>query len=107
MMKEIIYDKLVRDNIPSIIEKAGKECETEVLSQEKYVEALDKKLDEELMEYHKDKNAEELADLLEVVYAVAVARGYTREAIEDIRAKKAEERGGFQRKILLKKVIEK
>ena len=59
------------------------------------------------MEYHKDKNAEELADLLEVVYAVAVARGYTREEIEDVRAKKAEERGGFQRKILLKKVIEK
>ena len=106
-MKEIIYDKLVRDNIPSIIEKAGKECETEVLSQEKYIEALDKKLDEELMEYHKDKNAEELADLLEVIFAVGVARGYAREEIEDIRARKSEERGGFQRKILLKKVIEK
>ena len=106
-MKEIIYDKLVRDKIPEIIEKAGKTCQTEVLSQEKYIEMLDKKLDEELLEYHNDKNAEELADLMEVIYAVAVARGYTIDELEEIRAKKAEERGGFQRKILLKKVIEK
>ena len=106
-MKEIIYDKLVRDKIPEIIEKAGKTCQTEVLSQEKYIEMLDKKLDEELLEYHNDKNAEELADLMEVIYAVAVARGYTIDELEEIRSKKAEERGGFQRKILLKKVIEK
>ena len=105
-MKEIIYDKLVRDKIPEIIEKAGKTCQTEVLAQEKYIEMLDKKLDEELLEYHNDKNAEELADLMEVIYAVAVARGYTIDELEEIRSKKAEERGGFQGKILLKKVIE-
>ena len=105
-MKEIIYDKLVRDKIPEIIEGSGKQCEIEVLSDEKYFEMIDKKLDEELAEYHKDQNIEELADLLEVIYAATKARGYSIEELEKVRAGKAEKRGGFDKKILLKKVIE-
>ena len=105
-MIEIIYDKLVRDKIPEIIEKSGKQCEIEVLSDEKYLEMIDKKLDEELAEYHKDKNIEELADLLEVIYAAMKARGYSIEELEKVRAEKAEKCGGFDKKILLKKVIE-
>ena len=104
-MKEIIYDKLVRDKIPEIIEKSGKQCEIEILSDE-YIEMIDKKLDEELAEYHKDKNIEELADLLEVIYAATKARGYSIEDLEKVRAEKAKKRGGFYKKILLKKVIE-
>ena len=105
-MKEIIYDKLVRDKVPEIIEKSGKQCEIEVLSDEKYLKMIDKKLDEELAEYHKDKNIEELADLLEVIYAATKARGYSIKDLEKIRAEKTEKRGGFDKKILLKKVIE-
>ena len=105
-MKEIIYNKLVRDKIPQIIEASGKTCETEVLSDERYLEMLDKKLDEELAEYHRDKNLEELADLLEVLYAAASARGYSIEELEQSRIKKRETRGGFEKKILLTKVIE-
>lgn len=48
MMKEILYNKLVRDKIPQIIEEAGKQCETKILSDTEYLEMLDKKLDEEL-----------------------------------------------------------
>ena len=105
-MKEIIYEKLVRDKIPEIIEKSGKQCEIEILSDEKYLEMIDKKLDEELAEYHKDKNLEELADLLEVVFAATKARGYSIEELEKARAEKAEKRGSFDKNILLKKVIE-
>ena len=105
-MKEIIYNKLVRDRIPGIIEKSGKQCETEILSDEMHLEMIDKKLDEELAEYHKDQNIEELADLLEVIHAATKARGYSIEALEKVRAEKAEKRGGFDKKILLKKVIE-
>lgn len=105
-MKEIIYDKLVRDKIPEIIEKSGKQCKTEILSDEKYLEMIDKKLNEELAEYHDDQNIEELADLLEVIYAATKARGYSIEDLEKVRAKKAEKRGGFDKKILLIKVIE-
>ncbi len=103
-MKKIIYNKLVRDKIPEIIEKSGKQCEIEILSEKKYLEMIDKKLDEELLEYHKDKNIEELADLLEVLYATAKARGYSIEELEKVRAEKAEKRGGFDKKILLKSV---
>ena len=76
------------------------------MSDEKYLEMIDKKLSEELLEYHKDKNLEELADLLEVIYAATKARGYSIEDLEKARAEKAEKRGGFDKKILLKKVIE-
>ena len=105
-MKEIIYEKLVRDKIPEIIEKSGKQCEIEILSDEKYLEMIDKKLYEELAEYHKDQNIEELADLLEVIYAATKARGYSIEDLEKVRVEKTEKRGGFDKKILLKKAIE-
>jgi hypothetical protein len=67
---------------------------------------IDAKLDEELAEYHKEQNVEELADLLEVIYAAAKARGYTLEQLEAVRAEKASKRGAFEKEILLKEVIE-
>ncbi len=103
-MSEITYNKLVRDKIPAIIEAEGKKCFVEILSDEKYLEMVDAKLDEELAEYHKDQNVEELADLMEVIYAAAQARGYSLEELESVRAKKAEKRGAFKEKIWLKKV---
>ena len=67
---------------------------------------IDAKLDEELAEYHKDQNLEELADLLEVIYAAAVAREYSIEQLEEIRAIKAKERGVFRKRLLLLEVEE-
>ena len=64
------------------------------------------KLDEELEEYHEDQNIEELADLMEVIYAAAKARGYSVEELETVRAQKAEKRGAFEKKILLEIVEE-
>ena len=93
------YNKLVRDRIPEIIVAAGNKCTLRTLSDEEYLEMIDAKLDEELAEYHKDQNIEELADLLEVLRAATVARGYTLEELETVRAKKAENRGGFEKKI--------
>ena len=100
-MKTITYNKLVRDRIPEIIEQSGKSCTTEVLSDEEYLKMVDAKLDEELAEYHKDQNIEELADLMEVIYAAAKARGYTLAELEQVRAAKAEKRGAFDKRILL------
>lgn len=102
----ISYNKLVRDRIPEIIESSGKSCTTEVLSTEEYLRMIDAKLDEELAEYHKDQNIEELADLLEVIRAAATARGYTIEDLERVRAEKAVKRGGFEKRILLKTVVD-
>lgn len=100
------YNKLVRDHIPEIIQSAGKSCTTEVLSDEDYLRMIDAKLDEELAEYHESGSIEELADLLEVIYAAASARGSSPEELERVRVKKAQERGSFNRKILLKEVME-
>ena len=100
------YNKLVRDRIPEIIESSGKSCTTEILSAEDYLRMIDAKLDEELAEYHKDQNIEELADLLEVIRAAAIARGYTIEELERVRAEKAAKRGGFEKRILLKTVVD-
>lgn len=104
---KIIYNKLVRDRIPEIIEGSGKECKIRILNEEEYIQMLDVKLDEELAEYHKDQNVEELADLLEVIYAAALAHGYSIEQLEQIRAAKAEKRGAFQERVFLIEVEER
>lgn len=67
---------------------------------------LDKKLIEEMNEYQTDKNLEELTDLLEVIYALAKAKGASVTELEILRKKKNIERGGFERRILLKTVEE-
>lgn len=100
------YHKLVRDRIPEIIEANGKTCVCETLSDEEYIRLLDEKLNEELAEYQESKSLEELADLLEVMQAVVRARGWTLDELEQMRADKAAERGGFAKKILLKEVWE-
>ena len=101
-MKNVItYNKLVRDRIPEIIENDGKICRTRILSDEEYLKMIDVKLDEELEEYHKDQNIEELADLMEVIYAAALARGYSIADLEEVRKKKVQKRGAFDKKILL------
>lgn len=100
-----VYNKLVRDKIPEIIEVDGKRCKIEILSDEEYLKMIDAKLDEELAEYHKDQNIEELADLMEVIYVAAETRGYSVEQLEAVRLAKVEKRGTFKRKILLKEVI--
>lgn len=102
----ISYDKLVRDRIPEIIAASGKQCTTEILSEAQYLKKLDAKLDEELAEYHQDPNLEELADLLEVIRAAAIARGYSVDELEQVRAEKAAKRGGFEKRILLREVYE-
>ena len=102
-----IYNKLVRDLIPSIIEESGKTCRTEILSDEEYLKRIDEKLDEELAEYHHDRSIEELADLLELIRAATIAHGYTLEELEAVRAEKAKMRGGFEEKIFLIDVTEK
>lgn len=100
-MNTITYNKLVRDRIPEIIEENGDSCRSKILSDAEYTEALNAKLDEEVAEFHKDQNAEELADIMEILYALAKTIGSNKEELEQIRAKKAEKRGAFEQKIFL------
>ena len=101
-----IHNKLVRDKIPEIIENTGKSAYCHILAEEEYIAELDKKLNEECAEYQADKSLEELADMLEVMYAIAEARGYSVSELERVRAEKAEKRGGFKDRIFLERVDE-
>lgn len=96
-----VYNKLIRDKIPSIIEASGKRANVEVMSDKEYERALDAKLSEELNEYNENKDINELADLLEVIYAIVEHKGLSIEEFEKIRLNKKEERGGFKEKLLL------
>lgn len=103
-MPTVVHNKLVRDRIPEIIEQSGSTCITRILTQEEYLAALDAKLQEELHEYLVDKSMEELADLLEVLMAVAEAHGSSFAQVDALRREKAEQRGGFRAHIFLESV---
>ncbi len=91
--------KLVRDKIPEIIKADGKEPITRVLSEQEFLNELDKKLNEEVEEYQADKSLEELADVLEIVYTICESRGYAIEDLMEIKAQKKDKRGGFKDRI--------
>ncbi|MCS0543160.1 nucleoside triphosphate pyrophosphohydrolase [Aeromonas veronii] len=100
-----IHNKLVRDKIPEIIENTGKKFTTKVLSNQDYLKELRKKSYEELEEYmnatDKENAIEELADILEIIHALAIAHGSSITEVEAIREEKEQKRGGFQEKIFL------
>lgn len=96
-----VYNKLVRDKIPQIIRDGGETPHYRIMDTDEYLCALETKLDEETGEFHRDKNAEELADILEVVLALADAIGCSREELEEIYRRKHEARGGFEQKYFL------
>jgi|SRR5690625_2213736 len=101
----IIYNKLVRDKIPDIIRKDNKECKTEILDDGRYAIELKKKFLEEMEEYQgarSDEEAiEELADILEILHALAEVHGSDIDSLEQVRREKAEKRGGFSDKVFL------
>ena len=101
-----VYNKLIRDKIPQIIEQSGKQAVTEVVSGEEYLKLLNAKLGEELREYLDSQSVEELADLVEVVYAILDCKNVSLQDFESIRQQKVNERGAFQDRLLLKEVID-
>ena len=91
--------KLVRDKVPEIIKNDGRTPIIEILSNEDYLIELDKKLNEEVAEYHADKSIEEMADVLEVLFTICEARGHSVEELLQLKAMKSEKRGGFKDRI--------
>lgn len=102
-----VVNKLVRDRVPEVMAARGKYCVCEKLNDEDYARLLDEKLGEELGEYQKNKRLVELADLLEVIYAVAKLRGWSPEDLELARAAKAKKHGSFEKKLFLREVRQK
>lgn len=101
-----IYNKLVRDKIPEIIKNSNKTFDSHIAPKKEALELLHKKLDEEVAEFHKDNNLEELADIMEVIFALSKNLGYSEEDLLNKRLEKREARGGFDENIVLEKVYE-
>lgn len=95
------YNKLVRDKIPEYICKKGGRPRTHVANKTEYWLKLKEKLLEEVEEFNKDENEEELADVLEVLDAIMVYKGFSRNIINTIKRKKAKEKGKFKKWIIL------
>ena len=99
------YNKLVRDEIPKIIEARGDECKIHIAEDPEYQEKLNEKLLEEVKEFLDSKNPEdrkeELADILEVINAICEFHGFNKYEIEQTRKEKCEKKGGFSQKIIL------
>jgi predicted house-cleaning noncanonical NTP pyrophosphatase (MazG superfamily) len=95
------HNKLVRDKIPEIIKEKKAVPITHIASDDEYWQKLKEKLQEEVDEFKKDENDEEIADILEVIHAICDFKKIDKNNLELLRKKKAEERGGFKNKIIL------
>ncbi len=94
------YNKLVRDKIPEILDAKNISYEKRIASLEEYKVELIKKLGEEVIEFKEAGDIEELADVVEVIEALKTLSEYSN--LENICQKKKEEKGGFDKKIILK-----
>lgn len=95
------YNKLIRDKIPQIIKEKGQTAVTHIADEKEYWVKLKEKLGEEIQEFLKDESPEEIADVLEVLYAICDFKKISRAEIEKIRQEKAAKRGGFKDRIIL------
>ena len=98
------YGKLVRDNIPGIIESSGKTSVTHIANDKEYDAALVNKLDEEVDEFRASGETDELADILEVIDAICESRGIDKDYLQQVKQEKAQQRGSFTKKIILDRV---
>ena len=103
----MMYQKLVRDNIPAIIEKNGEACVTRKLTDKEYEDALAEKLQEEVKELLEVYTAKERSvldcaeEMAEVMYAMGKICAVSKREIEQVRSQKASEKGTFSKKIFL------
>lgn len=101
------HEKLVRDNIPQIISESGQTAQTRILNEAEYKAELQRKLQEEVAEYLEDNSIYELADILEVIEALCILHGFSKEALLTAKEEKAQKNGKFEKRIYLISTEEK
>ncbi|TSC53849.1 MAG: hypothetical protein LiPW39_47 [Parcubacteria group bacterium LiPW_39] len=95
------YNKLVRDRIPEIIKRQGGKAIVHVASRKEYWQKLKKKLVEETIEFVEKESPEEISDILEVVDAICVFKGFDKRELWKVQRRRAKERGVFKKRIIL------
>jgi predicted house-cleaning noncanonical NTP pyrophosphatase (MazG superfamily) len=102
--------KLIRDRIPEIMAASGQRCAHRIATPTEYRAWLNAKLIEEAAEVigatvpgptaTTDALAAELADVLEVVYAIAATNGISPTMLEGERQRRRADRGGLTRGVI-------
>ncbi|MBN8828195.1 MAG: nucleoside triphosphate pyrophosphohydrolase [Sphingobacteriia bacterium] len=104
-----IFNKLVRDKIPEMMQGLGAELVTKDLSVDEYLEQLNHKLIEETQEViqadSREELIEELADAFEVLYCLAKANNVTLTEIEIVRINKVQAKGSFEQARFIDKIL--
>lgn len=88
------------------MKREGKSPVVRSASPQEYENFLREKLLEEVNEFLESGAQEELADIMEVVFALGEMKGVDERALRNIREEKRRERGGFSKRILLEKFEE-
>ncbi len=96
--------RLVRDKMIKIIENEGRKPLYHIASDDEYASKLKEKLQEEVGEFLEEENKEEMADIFEVITAILAQKKWNIEDIIGIQKKKREDRGGFEKRIILEEV---
>lgn len=109
-MNRKIYNKLVRDRIPEIIQQEGKIPEYRILDESSFNAALHQKTLEESQELLEAKTQEdilnELADVMECLESIAKQHELSMYAVLARQTEKRTSRGGFSKKLFLEHVDE-
>ena len=95
------YNKLVRDNIPEIIQQNGKKCKFRIADYEEYKQRLLDKLNEEVQEFLANPSVEELADVQEIVDAISSCNAWD---LYGAGLKKYRTNGSFYNRYILEEV---
>ena len=99
-MRKYTFNKLIRSKLPDRMAKEGVVVNSQKLEIEEYVAQLKQKIIEEANEVSEAKSREELitelADVLEVIYAIAESTEISQVEIEQARIEKREINGYFK-----------
>ena len=91
----------MRDNLPAIIRGRGEKIKTRVATQKEFWEKLKEKLKEEVSDFVKTENEEELADIYEVLNAIYKVKKLNKKKLAKIREDKAKTKGKYSKRMIL------
>lgn len=97
----MVPTKLVRDRIPQTDQSKYPGQSFRKAAKTEYWKKLKEKLAEETAEFLESGKTDELADILEVVYAIGQFRKISPKKLDSLRKKKLKIRGGFSKRVIL------